>query len=248
MNEYGRIANIFFVRVVKCKRHSLPRNNIFLVSISASIGQTPKNDSQMSDLQNVGRFNEFLQTKCWNTFLASEDQRKICISIVHNHSGRTVTQISCINARVSLGWEIVILCQKSGKYDLRPLLHASFILAECLHLFSTIIPKWLYLSAVGIEHWPKNRSNVSLTVQYFRQNTNTHDLVTLIRKRYLFEYIKAVFKSGWRSIGDKLIHEISSARDGQLLGTCSTPICLGHLSDLLQLFFVRRRALTILHF
>lgn len=95
MNEYRRIANIFFVRVVECKRHSLPRNNNFLVSISASIGKTPKKDSQMSDLQNFGRFNEFLQ--------ASEDQRKICSSIVHNHIERTVTQPSCINARVSLG-------------------------------------------------------------------------------------------------------------------------------------------------
>lgn len=64
MNEYRRIANIFFVRVVECKRQSLPRNNNFLVSISASIGKTPKSDSQMSDLQDFGRFNEFLQTKC----------------------------------------------------------------------------------------------------------------------------------------------------------------------------------------
>lgn len=177
----------------------------------------------MSDLQNFGRFNEFLQTKCWNTFSfwRSEEDMQLHSSQPYRADGNT-TVLYKYQSVIGLG-----NCDpmsESANYDLHPLLHASVILAESLHLLSTIIPKWLYLSAVGIEHWPKNHWNVSLNVQYFGQNTNTHDSVALNRKRHLFEYIKAVLKSSWRPIGDKLIHEISSARDVQLLGTFSTPI------------------------
>lgn len=178
----------------------------------------------MSDLQNFGRFNEFLQTKCWNTFSfwRSEEDMQFHSSQPYRADGNTTVFYKCESV---FGLRNCDPMSESAKYDMRPLLHASVILAECLHLLSTI-PKRLYLSAVGIEHWPKNHWNVSLNIQYFGQNTNTHDSVALNRKRHLFEYIKAVFKSSWMPIGDKLIHEISSARDGQLLGTFSTPIFL----------------------
>ena len=59
------VRKIDLVKVLGLKRHSLtlPTNNSFLASISATIGRVLNSDSHMSDLHDFNRLSEFLQMK-----------------------------------------------------------------------------------------------------------------------------------------------------------------------------------------